>query len=29
MNCLIFQNFNDVLIENKKWTFSKNKFFEN
>ena len=34
MNCLIFQGFNDVLIENKKWTFSilykenKNKFFE-
>ena len=34
MNCLIFQGFNDVLIENKKWTFSilckenKNKFFD-
>ena len=34
MNFLIFQGFNDVLIENKKWTFSilckenKNKFFE-
>ena len=22
MNFLIFQGFNDVLIENKKWTFS-------